>query len=95
MQNKEVRDLDQEQMQRANGNNVILDKIKDMLRLKNDAAIARTLEVAPPVISKLRYGILPFGSNYIIRTHELTGLPISEIKALAGRKAMESLQVAA
>lgn len=95
MQNKEVWDLDQEQMQRANGSNVIMDKIKDMLGLKNDAAIARTLEVAPPVISKLRNGVLPFGSNYVIRAHELTGLPVREIKDCLGLKSLERHQVAA
>lgn len=95
MPNEQVRDLDEEQHKLANANNVILDKMMGELKLKNDAAVARAMEVAPPVISKLRYGRLPFGPNYVIRTHELTGWPIREIKALLGQESMSLYQKAA
>lgn len=61
--------------------NEILDHIIDKLALKNDAALARYLEVAPPVISKMRHNRLPFGAQYIVRLHEKTGWAISNIKA--------------
>ncbi|MFZ6772281.1 hypothetical protein ACO0LB_06140 [Undibacterium sp. SXout7W] len=61
---------------------VLLDRAREMAGLKNDAALARALEVAPPVISKLRNGRLPVGASFVIRLHELTTLPISDIKAI-------------
>jgi hypothetical protein len=61
----------------------INDLLDDVIRaccLKNDAALARKLRVAPPVISKLRHGKLTLGATLIISIHEETGMPIKEIK---------------
>lgn len=88
MNTKEIKDADAEQFALANMNNVVLDRMKEKLGLKNDAALSRAMEVAPPVISKMRYGHLPFGSNYIIRAHELTDWPIREIKEMLGQKSL-------
>lgn len=57
-----------------------LDKMLDHLKLKNDASLARAMLVAPPIISKMRNVDLPFGSDYIIIAHELTGWSIEDIK---------------
>jgi len=61
--------------------NKFLDLTMGHLRLKNDAALARALDVTAPVISKLRHGRLAFGATLVIRTHELTGWTIKEILA--------------
>ena len=47
----------------------LLDALLDRLVLKNDAALARALEVAPPVISKIRHRRLPVGASILIRMH--------------------------
>ena len=60
----------------------LFDVMMQRLSIKNDAALARVLEVAPPVISKIRHGVLPFGSTLIIKVHELTEWPIRDIKAM-------------
>ena len=65
-------------------NNKLLDHAIELLGLKNDAALSRILEVAPPVISKIRHGLLPIGPTIMIRLHETTGLSIADIKFLAG-----------
>lgn len=62
----------------------LLDHIIATAPLKNDAALARALNVAPPVISKLRNGKLPLGAGNIIRIHEEFNISIKEIKSLAG-----------
>lgn len=41
--------------------NRLLDTLIVHLNLKNDAALSRALEVAPPVISKIRHNRLPVG----------------------------------
>lgn len=64
--------------------NNLLDAIVAKLNLKNDAALARALEVAPPVISKIRHRRLPVGASMLIRMHEVTDLSIAELRALMG-----------
>jgi plasmid maintenance system antidote protein VapI len=48
--------------------------------LKNDAALAREMKVAPPVISKLRKGSLQLGPTYILHIHEHFGIAVGEIR---------------
>lgn len=59
----------------------LIDLIIKKLDIKNDAALSRVLEVAPPVISKIRHDKLPVGATLIIRIHELTDISISDIKS--------------
>lgn len=62
--------------------NRVLDAIISRLRLKNDAALARVLDVAPHVISKIRHGSLPIGATLLIRMHEESDYRIGELRAL-------------
>ena len=64
--------------------NNLLDVVIGTLRLKNDAALSRALEVAPPVISKVRHHRLPVGASLLIRMNELSGIDIRELRALMG-----------
>lgn len=64
--------------------NNLLDNLIDHLRLRNDAALSRALEVAPPVISKIRHKKLPIGASLLIRMHELTDISIKDLRALMG-----------
>ena len=62
--------------------NRVLDAIIARLNLKNDAALSRALEVAPPVISKIRHHTLPIGATILLRMHEVSKLSIRELRAL-------------
>jgi hypothetical protein len=62
--------------------NRLLDAIIAKLRLKNDAALSRVLEVAPPVISKIRHNTLPIGATLLLRMHEESEFSIRELRAL-------------
>ncbi|SFA96485.1 hypothetical protein SAMN04515620_11011 [Collimonas sp. OK607] len=62
----------------------LLDFLSKKLLLKNDAALARALEVAPPVISKIRHRRLPVGASLLIRMHEISDLTIGELRSLMG-----------
>lgn len=62
----------------------LLDKLIAKLNLKNDAALSRALEVAPPVISKIRHKRLPVGASLLIRMHEVSDLSIKELRDLMG-----------
>ncbi len=62
--------------------NKVLDAIIEKLQLKNDAALSRALEVAPPVISKIRHHTLPIGATILIRMHEISDFSIRELREL-------------
>ena len=64
--------------------NRLLDTLRDRMKLKNDAALSRALEVAPPVISKIRHRTLPVGASLLIRMHEVTEMSIRELRDLMG-----------
>lgn len=64
--------------------NHLLDTLLEKLQLKNDAALSRALEVAPPVISKIRHGKLQVGASVLIRMHEVTGMAIRDLRDLMG-----------
>ena len=64
--------------------NRLLDTLIENLRLKNDAALSRALEVAPPVISKIRHHRLPVGASLLIRMHEVSDLSIKDLRILMG-----------
>ncbi len=66
--------------------NNLLDTLIEKLHLKNDAALSRALEVAPPVISKIRHRRLPVGASLLIRMHEVSDLSIRELRTLMGDK---------
>jgi plasmid maintenance system antidote protein VapI len=62
----------------------LLDALLENMRLKNDAALSRMLEVAPPVISKIRHQRVPVSASLLIRMHEATGLSIGDLRFLMG-----------
>lgn len=64
------------------GCQALLNHVISTKQLKNDAALAQSLKVAPPVISKIRHGKLPIGDSLILKIHRLHGLPVAEIDVL-------------
>ncbi len=61
----------------------LLDTLIKQLKLPNDAALARTLSLAPPVLSKVRHHKLPLGPVAQLRIHEASGMTFRDIRALA------------
>jgi hypothetical protein len=64
--------------------NHLVDALLDRLRLKNDAALCRLLEIAPPMISKVRHNRLPVGASLLLRMHEVSQISIRELRQLMG-----------
>src|ERR1700710_480769 len=62
----------------------LLASLIERLNLKNDAALSRALEVAPPVISKIRHRRLPVGASMLIRMHEVSNMSVRELRDLMG-----------
>ena len=64
--------------------NRLLDALILKLALKNDAALARALDIAPPLLSKIRHRRLPVGASLLIRMYEASDLSIKELRAIMG-----------
>jgi hypothetical protein len=62
----------------------LLDTLRTKLHYKNDAALSRALEVAPPVISKIRHRRVPVAASLLIRMHEVSHLSIEDLRACMG-----------
>lgn len=63
---------------------ILLNHLLTTFGLKNDAALSRALEVSPVLISKMRNHKLPIGATFILAIHECFGIPVAEVKSLAG-----------
>ncbi len=76
--------MDIESVQSAYDPNNLITSLIRKLKLKNDAALSRALEVEPPLISKIRHGRLPVGASMLIRMHEVSDLSIEDLRSLMG-----------
>lgn len=65
----------------------LLDRVKEMMNIKNDAALAVALVVTPGYISRVRKGSVAFGQTAIINIHLLTGIPVRELVDIAAHDA--------
>ena len=63
-------------------NDLMLDILIEALQLKNDAALAKVLCVAPPVVSNIRNCKIEIGTTLLVRMHEITGLQIMDLRNL-------------
>ena len=62
----------------------LLDSVRNHLKLKNDAELSRTLEIAAPLISKMRSALLPISGSTLIRMHEVSGLSMQTLRDFMG-----------
>ena len=62
----------------------LLDALRKCLKLKSDAALSLRLNVAPPVISKIRGHRMPVGPTLLLRMHEESEISIKDLRALMG-----------
>jgi hypothetical protein len=67
--------------------NGLLDEVSRKLGVKNDAALSRAFDVAPPVVSKLRHQRMNVGPSIILKCHEIAGLSLPTIRSFIGGKA--------
>ncbi|HZW23577.1 hypothetical protein [Noviherbaspirillum sp.] len=80
---KEMKEMNAQEQFQYDPNN-LLESLIEKLNLKNDAALSRALEVAPPLISKIRHRRLPVGASLLIRMHEVSQLSIRDLRHLMG-----------
>lgn len=62
----------------------LMDLLIDKMKLKNDAALARALGVAPPVVSKTRSGSVGMSTTMLVRMSDASGLTINYLREQVG-----------
>jgi hypothetical protein len=60
----------------------LFDRLIEVYKLKNDAALSRMLQIPPSNLSRYRSGVLPIGAQVILTIHDATGWSIKRIKEL-------------
>ncbi len=61
-----------------------LNRLIGKMGLKNDAALARTLDVTPAVVSRIRNKKAPVSANLLLMIHEMTEIAIPELRRMMG-----------
>lgn len=64
----------------------LMDSLNSVLGLRNDAALAKALQIHPAVISKIRHGKVPVSAEVVLRIHDVTDIPIHQLRAWMGVK---------
>lgn len=64
--------------------NRVLNYMLEKYSLRNDAALSRLLEVAPPIISKIRHRKIPIGASLLIRMSDISGTPTRDLRNIMG-----------
>ena len=60
----------------------VLDTIMAEFNLKNDAALAKFLNISPPAVSKIRTGYNKLGGDGILNIYDKTGWSVERIRDL-------------
>ena len=81
--------------QKSYRNAKLLSEVINVTGLKNDAALSRAVEVAPPVISKIRTGRLKLGANMLVRLHLLSGISVERMKIVIAGDVLADMREAA
>lgn len=64
--------------------NALLDLVIDRKRLRCDAALARALDVGPPVLSKIRHKHLKISNDLLVRLFDISNLNLDYMRRIAG-----------
>jgi hypothetical protein len=62
----------------------LLDTLLHVLQLRNDAQLARALDLGPPSVSKVRKKRSPVTPEILLRMHEESNISIKELRAMMG-----------
>lgn len=73
-------------MQEPKNPNALLDHLRAIGIGNSDLAIAKKLNITPPVISRIRNGKKGFTAKIILAIYDATDLSIEQIRELARRK---------
>jgi DNA-binding transcriptional regulator YdaS (Cro superfamily) len=62
----------------------LLDWIKQQMKVKDDAALARQLKISRPVVDGLRQGRLPLSATLCLAIAQAAGITLEQLREIAG-----------
>lgn len=68
----------------------LLDRLRDLRRIRTDAALSRLLGIKPPTLSKIRTGKAKITAAVVLRIHEVYGLPVSDLRTMLAQPEIDA-----
>lgn len=62
----------------------LLDMLHEVMQVPNDNQLAAALELERPIICRLRHRRASLSPGVLLRMHDVSGLPINNLRELAG-----------
>ncbi len=62
----------------------LFDTLRQRLQLHSDKALAKLLQIAPPLLARLRQSGVPVSGSLLMRIHDATGIAIDELRRVLG-----------
>lgn len=67
----------------------LIDRLRELQRIRTDAALSRLLGIKPPTLSKIRTGKAKITAAVVLRIHEVYGLPVSDLRSMMAQTSPE------
>lgn len=62
----------------------LLDTLRQRLQLHSDKALAKALQIAPPLLARLRERGVPVSGSLLLRIQDVSGIAIDELQRVLG-----------
>ncbi|GGY89611.1 hypothetical protein ACFFTM_14255 [Pseudoduganella plicata] len=62
----------------------LFDTVRQRLQLHSDKALAKALQIAPPLLAHLRQRVLPVSGSLLLRIQDASGIAVAELQRVLG-----------
>jgi len=62
----------------------LFDTVRQRLQLHSDKALAKALQIAPPLLARLREQVLPVSGSLLLRIQDVSGIAVAELQRVLG-----------
>lgn len=62
----------------------LFDLLRQRLQLHSDKALAKALQIAPPLLARLRHRGLPVSGSLLLRIQDVSGIAVDELRRVLG-----------
>lgn len=62
----------------------LFDLLRQRLQLHSDKALAKALQIAPPLLARLRHRGLPMSGSLLLRIQDVSGIAVDELRRVLG-----------
>jgi hypothetical protein len=62
----------------------LFDTVRQRLQLHSDKALAKALQIAPPLLAHLRQRVMPVSGSLLLRIQDVSGIAVAELQRVLG-----------